>query len=708
MKNKLFLLFAGLFLCSGVLSSVQGQTFRSFEIGSLWDTFYASSAHPWQYSWQQPYKSFMIWPANRNMAEPWNSGHRFEGPVNASASSYWIGASPWTDENGDVKNEHVSEVGWWFWDEVNISIPVYIKKVFRQEPPGVVVNDIVLTELFPPGDGDELRPNLVSDQMIENQTRTDIGVDILQRAYAYTNHHFDNMIIVETVFTNTGNINLNDTLELANQELTNVYFDYSLRPTISREGHLAVGTREWHTHEFAEYYGADPGDSLKLFYAWDGDNVDDSPDVEDTGDPDPDNGMWLSGAYIGISPIHADVSPTDENNDPAAPRSAQWVGYTFSPSNTQPGNGINRMYDFMSEYPSKLRSWDGSGDTPVWEGGLNSGDPNWHNENQLSMHVSYGPYQMQPGEDWRFVFAKIVNGVNQQDLARYGAEYKAAVDGGNPDDFSWTNPTTGQTYTGFEAKQQILATGRDSLFKSAAKAKFLVENDFNVPDPPMSPSLFVYDAGGGIDISWSNDPAETPDPDTGVLDFEGYRLYRQIGRYDSVGGWEKIYEGTANSYFDTDVPRGAAAYYYCTAFDDGTQNTWGINPGEKLESSKFWNMTKLPAFRQVGAAENPDMSLIEPVPNPYNINDPNNFPGENNKILFVNLPGFCTITIFTISGEIVRVIEHDNGTGDESWDQLTSENQFVTSGVYLYHVQEKDVNGNKLAGQKIGKLVIIR
>ena len=102
------------------------------------------------------------------------------------------------------------------------------------------------------------------------------------------------------------------------------------------------------------------------------------------------------------------------------------------------------------------------------------------------------------------------------------------------------------------------------------------------------------------------------------------------------------------------------------------------------------------------------MNLIEAVPNPYNINDPNNFPGENNKILFVNLPGFCTITILTMSGEIVRVLEHATGTADEAWDQLTSQNQFVTSGIYLYHVQEKDINGNRLDGEKTGKLVIVR
>ncbi|MCD6374632.1 MAG: T9SS type A sorting domain-containing protein [Caldisericaceae bacterium] len=704
MKKRIInILLVSLIIPLMMQGSLNAQGFRSFEIGSLWDTFWASSAHTWQRSWNTPYHSFMVWPANRNWSKPWGEGTaaiRFMGPINASASSYWIGASPWKDANGKTYNEFVSEIGWWYMDENRISLPRYIKKYYRHIPPEIVIDGVVISDDFPAAPNDELKPDLVSDQMIENAVRTNIGVDILQRAYAYTNRDFDNIIIIETIFTNTGNTDLDSEIEIPNQVLNDVYFDYSIRPTITREGHTAIGSREWHAHEFAEY-----DSTLKVFYAWDGDAPPNYASGEDVGDPDPQTGYWLSTAFLGIMHLHADMSPSDESSNPNAPYAAKWIGYTASPSTGKLTNNIDKMYEFLKK-PTRPPSWVNSGDAPPWHGGINSGNPNWHNENQVSLHLTYGPYQMQQGENWRFVFAKFVNGLSQKECERLGKAYKEAVDSGNPDNFVWTNPTTGETFRGLAAKANAIATSRDSLFKTAERAKIIYENNFNIPDPPMSPSLYVTSAGGGIMIEWSDDPEHEPDPDTGVLDFEGYRLYRSIGEYDSTEAWELIYEGTDHEYFDTGVPPGVAVYYYCTAYDDGTQN-W-LEPGKKLESGRFWNMTTVPAYRLQAAEENPDMDNIDVVPNPYNINDPNNFPSEPNKLLFVNLPGYCTITIYTMTGEKVKTIEHMNGTSSDSWDQVTEQNQYIASGIYLYHVQKRDMSGAKVPGEKIGKIVIIR
>ena len=76
---------------------------------------------------------------------------------------------------------------------------------------------------------------------------------------------------------------------------------------------------------------------------------------------------------------------------------------------------------------------------------------------------------MQPGEDWRLVFAKTVDGLSEHQCEILGAQYKQAVDSGNPDAFSWTNPTTGETFTGLAAKANALATGRDSVLAVASK-----------------------------------------------------------------------------------------------------------------------------------------------------------------------------------------------------------------------------------------------
>ena len=77
---------------------------------------------------------------------------------------------------------------------------------------------------------------------------------------------------------------------------------------------------------------------------------------------------------------------------------------------------------------------------------------------------------------------------------------------------------------------------------------------------------------------------------------------------------------------------------------------------------------------------------IRIVPNPYNIRSAQlQFPGEPDKIEFFNIPGHCTIRIYTENGNLIKTISHENGSGDESWNSNTSSDQVVVSGVYIVH-----------------------
>ncbi|MFZ0390688.1 MAG: hypothetical protein WAN36_09555, partial [Calditrichia bacterium] len=98
------------------------------------------------------------------------------------------------------------------------------------------------------------------------------------------------------------------------------------------------------------------------------------------------------------------------------------------------------------------------------------------------------------------------------------------------------------------------------------------------------------------------------------------------------------------------------------------------------------------------------------VPNPYVAAasfEPQRFAvsgrGER-RIEFRGLPRHCTIRIYTITGELVKTIDH-NGTllqGFASWDLRTKDNLEVAPGLYIYHVDAKDV------GSYIGKFAIIK
>ena len=102
---------------------------------------------------------------------------------------------------------------------------------------------------------------------------------------------------------------------------------------------------------------------------------------------------------------------------------------------------------------------------------------------------------------------------------------------------------------------------------------------------------------------------------------------------------------------------------------------------------------------------------IAVVPNPYvatNVIEPRNTIEREKRgyrrMYFDNLPAKCTIRIYTMTGELVRVLEHDSALddGQEYWDLLTKDNMEVAYGLYFYHVDAPDI------GEKIGKFAIIK
>ena len=81
------------------------------------------------------------------------------------------------------------------------------------------------------------------------------------------------------------------------------------------------------------------------------------------------------------------------------------------------------------------------------------------------------------------------------------------------------------------------------------------------------------------------------------------------------------------------------------------------------------------------------------------------------KIEFRNLPERATIKIFSVSGDIIKTIEHTsdaqgNLSGSVAWDQRSDSGLLVAPGLYIYVVKS---NTDNSAGEKVsGKLMIIR
>jgi hypothetical protein len=156
-------------------------------------------------------------------------------------------------------------------------------------------------------------------------------------------------------------------------------------------------------------------------------------------------------------------------------------------------------------------------------------------------------------------------------------------------------------------------------------------------------------------------------------------------------------------------------YYYIVAVGDAANNTGvGLTPRVALKSSRYFTQAYDPATlkRQEGVATNAtSMDSIRVVPNPFSLGaDPNRlrFPGEPDKIAFLNIPGQCNILIFTESGELIKTIEHTDGSGDAYWNCTTSSNQVIVSGVYIAVITDITDEPSRKGRRKIVKFVVVR
>jgi hypothetical protein len=107
----------------------------------------------------------------------------------------------------------------------------------------------------------------------------------------------------------------------------------------------------------------------------------------------------------------------------------------------------------------------------------------------------------------------------------------------------------------------------------------------------------------------------------------------------------------------------------------------------------------------------PSLDRVLVVPNPYRGTAEWEQQYED-RIKFTNLPPVAKISIFSLSGDLIKEIEHTNGYADEYWDLISRNNQSVVSGIYVYVVETPDVSvvGSSSANLEkyIGKFAIFR
>ena len=106
---------------------------------------------------------------------------------------------------------------------------------------------------------------------------------------------------------------------------------------------------------------------------------------------------------------------------------------------------------------------------------------------------------------------------------------------------------------------------------------------------------------------------------------------------------------------------------------------------------------------QLAAFTEDQLELIHTVPDPYYVTNALEQTANTKILRFVNLPQRAIIRIYSLSGVLVNVLEHnDAGLGSEiTWNLRNRNNQFVASGVYFYHVETPE------GFEKVGRFTVV-
>lgn len=275
-----------------------------------------------------------------------------------------------------------------------------------------------------------------------------------------------------------------------------------------------------------------------------------------------------------------------------------------------------------------------------------------------------------------------------------------------------------------------------------------------LPAPPQSPRVKIVPENQKVTIYWDRRAENSIDPISAQKDFEGYRIYRTNAGYDltesidllnslvKVAEFDSVENDVSyNTGFDfvrlaepVTFPNDETQYWYKFEIDNllnGWQYTYSVTAFDRGDPEN--NLGSLESSRLAGAirvlpgtAPTSEESVeVGVYPNPYYGNAYWDGPAERlRKIYFYNLPAECEITIYTLSGDIVKRIYHDqqsNGAnirwfetyardaqqkmsgGEHAWDLISDNDQAIATGLYLFSV--KDVSNGNI---KTGKFLVIK
>jgi hypothetical protein len=590
------------------------------------------------------------------------------GAVDASSVSARGGGFEYTNESGSFVRERSSLIDSKFFDP---------KAISHQD----FVMDFVDTNSF-----------LSNGELIVDHRP--LGVAIHQESYAWNFPFADFFVIMNYWIKNTSDKYL-DSIHVG------LWTDTVVRNTIITSPRTGSA--------FYNKGGNGYSDSLKIAYEFDA-----------AGD------LGFSDSYIGIQYLGSDKESDSVN----------FVNWQFrnttDPNYFAPQNDVQRFQKMLGYYGGDNRFGVGEAIEPE----------DIRSASNRSMLISSEIRDaLAPGDSVNIVFAIVAAKKTGSDIPSFDTEEQK-------EDFYLNAGWALRAYNGEDKNGDGILDANEDLDGNGEITRYIL------PAPPTPPKLKAIPQNQAVTIYWDKRAEDSIDPISATKDFEGYRIYRtnpgydltesqdinaslvEVAEFDSMGN--DIGFNTGFNFIELDEPvkfdgddteywykfeienqlNGWQYIYSVTAFDQGDQ----INNLESLESGPLANLRKV--IPGTPSTED-DNKKIGVYPNPYYGSAYWDGNSERlRKIYFYNLPEECEITVYTLSGDVVQRIYHNqqsNGSdlrwfetfskdgkqqmsgGEHAWDLITESDQAIATGLYLFTV--KNINSGNI---KRGKFLVIK
>jgi len=573
---------------------------------------------------------------------------------------------------------------------------------------------------------------------------TATGISVKMRSMAWSYPDYDDFIIYDYTFVNTGEMVIPSLGQVKHyeQSFDSVFVSFHSGIQVSTKGHLnfhynpdfmksaapAGGFGGWKQLEnggtYTDYFAVEneneDGKGL-LFYSYDY-NGGREPHPNDTYQKQPN---WET--RLKYDPTYDNI----ELQDPAC------FGFVFlyrTPTDENPGaDPFDADPDYFNIYSdegdqfqgksldmNEYFSIDNLGEKRMFEFLTHTNIPEENNGDMYCFYTAtFGPYSMAPGDSVRLILAEVAGSLDLHQVIL-----------GDPDHW-FPDSSIADIRRNAQAARNAVKWGF-----GATGNPFEIVAD--VPESPPAPWCYASNASAGSDtaiiaVQWDKLAETTVITDgsgnvfyDGSTDLDGYRIYR--GK-DDRGIWSLLIdipidqvsqywndEMGAYQYLDKDLQFGFESRYYVQAYNTNP-NTWTSANGTVVDNLKElvsddYNMTHL-----IGARPGP-VSIEEGwdafvAPNPFVEGDPQRSFDDPTpyKIEFRNLPEQAVIKIFTVSGDLVKTIEHGpdeygNLYGSVAWDQRSDSGLMVAPGMYIYAIESK--TERTMGKRTVGKLMIIR